>query len=254
MKYPKVSIITPSLNQGQFIEETIISVKNQDYPNIEHIVIDGGSKDGTIDILKKYPHLIWKSQPDKGQSDALNKGFRMAKGEIIGWLNSDDTYLPKAISTAVNFFQSNPEYDMVYGDFCKIDGTGKVFERRKQLDFTLLGLKSGLCYICQPTVFFRKRVFDKMEYLDVNLRHAMDYDLWMRIALNFKVKHIPGFVANFRYHKDSKTVSEFVSQIQEERLVRNRYWKGDMNFVVDYFLRILRFYYRIRWKLATLNL
>lgn len=254
MKYPKVSVVTPSYNQSQFIEETILSVKNQDYPNIEHIVIDGGSTDGTIDILKKYEHLIWISESDKGQSDAVNKGLKIAIGEIIGWLNSDDTYLSGAISTVVDAFESNPDYAMIYGGFCKIDETGKIFERRRQLDFTLLGLKSGLCYICGPTAFYKKMVFSKVGYLDVNLRHAMDYDLWMRIASNFKVKHIPVYLANFRYHPHSKTLSEFPAQMKEEKLVRDRYWKGNMNFVVDHFLRILRFYYRVRRKLSSYDL
>src|SRR4030042_1306962 len=113
---PLVPIVPPSLNKGRFIEETILSIKNQTYPRIEHIVIDGGSTDETLDILKKYSNsLIWISEPDKGQSDAINKGWRMAKGDILGWLNADDTYMPWAVETAVRFFAENPDVGMVYG-------------------------------------------------------------------------------------------------------------------------------------------
>ena len=136
MTQPKVSIITPSYNQGQFIEETILSAKNQDYPNIEHIVIDGNSTDSTLDILHKYDNdIIWISEPDRGQSDALNKGFRIATGEIIGWLNSDDIYLPGAVKKAVDALMNNPKFDIVYGDYLIIDENSKVLLKKREINF-----------------------------------------------------------------------------------------------------------------------
>ncbi|MEC4686370.1 MAG: glycosyltransferase family 2 protein [Nitrospirota bacterium] len=134
MNVLKVSIITPSYNQGQFIEETILSVKNQDYPNIEHIVIDGGSTDGTLDILKKYDKdIIWLSEPDNGQTHAINKGLRMATGEIIAWVNSDDLLLPHAVSAIEKAFTSNIDAGFIYGNYKIIDTAGNHLLSRKTI-------------------------------------------------------------------------------------------------------------------------
>ncbi len=159
---PLVSIVTPSYNQGAFIEETIRSVLSQDYPRIEYIVVDGGSTDGTLSILRKYgDHLTWFSEPDKGQSDAINKGFRKSHGEILAWLNSDDIYLPGAVRTAAGYLAVHPEVAMVYGDCHMVDEQGQVVGRSIWIeDFDLMRLVEDLNYIHQPAAFFCRQAFE----------------------------------------------------------------------------------------------
>src|SRR5262245_23986726 len=156
---PLVSIVTPSYNHGPYIEATIQSVLSQDYPHIEYIVVDGGSQDDTIGILKRYEgRLSWASERDQGQADAINKGFRMAHGEILAWLNSDDTYLPGAVRLAVQYFQSHPDVSMVYGEGHHVDVEGHIIARYPTEAFDYQRL-SERCFICQPTVFFRAEVY-----------------------------------------------------------------------------------------------
>lgn len=160
--YPKVSIVTPSLNQAKFIEETILSVQAQGYPNLEHLIIDGGSTDGTLDILQKYNGRIrWISEKDSGQTNAINKGFRLTEGEIVGWLNADDVYLNRAISTAVNEFVAHKEIQFLYGDFIYINCYGQHLWSQKSLKFDPLILLFDECYIGQPTIFFKKELLEK---------------------------------------------------------------------------------------------
>jgi glycosyltransferase involved in cell wall biosynthesis len=206
-KLPLVSIVTPSFNKGRFIEETILNVKNQTYSRIEHIVIDGGSTDGTLDILRKYSDsIIWISEPDKGQSDAINKGWRMARGEILAYLNADDTYMTRAVETAVDFLFQNPDVDMVYGDCNIIDERGQTVSKYPATEFDLLALICGVNMVSQPTVFFQRRVLEKVGYLDTALHLTMDYDFWIRTALKCKIKYIPKLLANFRMCAGSKTM------------------------------------------------
>lgn len=215
---PKISIVTPSLDQGRFIEEAIISVLNQGYPNFEHIIIDGGSKDGTLDTLKKYPHLIWISEPDRGQSDALNKGFSMCSGEIIGWLNADDKYLPGCFQTVAAYLTNHPEVDIVYGDYRWVDESGQVIQLRRELDFDLFMLKYlHILYIPSTATFFRRKIIDGGNFLDVRYHYAMDYDFFLRLALKgYKFAHIEGFLSDFRWHAESKTGSAAHKQLMEQ--------------------------------------
>ncbi|MFQ5823492.1 MAG: glycosyltransferase family 2 protein [bacterium] len=206
-KRPLVSIITPSYNQGCFIEQTIKSVLSQNYKNIEYIVIDGGSTDTTLDILNKYNgQFTWISEPDRGQADAINKGLKMAKGELLAWLNSDDTYLPGAIKKVVRFMQKHPEYKMVYGEGYYISKNSKIINRYPTEPFDYWRL-SQTCYICQPTVFFTRDVFENIGYLDVNLKACLDYDYWIRIGSQFKVAKIDEYLAAFRIHSNNKTIT-----------------------------------------------
>ena len=223
-KWARVSIVTPSYNQGRFLEETIISVLNQDYPNLEYIMIDGGSTDNSVDIIRKYEDRLayWVSEPDKGQSDAINKGFQRATGEILAWLNSDDIYLPGAIKAAVQFFEQHPDIDFVYGDFCLIDERGRVLFQRKEIDFDYKILLYGCNLISQPTSFFRRTVLDKIGFLDQTLDYLMDYEFWLRASNNgVRFKHIPNTLAAFRLHSTTKTVSERTKQLSEFRLIRD---------------------------------
>lgn len=204
---PLVSIVTPSYNKGAFIEETIMSVRKQGYPHIEHIVVDGGSTDITLEILRKHADgLVWISEPDKGQSDAINKGWKMSKGEILAYLNADDTYLPNAVETAVKFLVQNRELHMIYGDCNIIDERGQTVARYPASEFNLVDLIVGVNMVPQPTVFFARRVLDDVGYLDPTLHLAMDYDFWVRMALKCRIRYIPKVLANFRVCAGSKSV------------------------------------------------
>ena len=208
---PLVSVVTPSYNTGAFIEETILSVKNQTYPHIEHIIMDGGSTDNTLDIIRKYEgtyNMRWVSEPDKGQSDAINKGWKMARGEIIGWLNSDDTYLPYAVDTAVKYLNDYPDVGMVYGECNIINECNQVTGRCEARAFDLKEMLHQGNMVPQPTVFLRREVLEEVGQLDTKLHFAMDFDLWIRIALKFKIAYIPQYLANFRLCPGTKSGDE----------------------------------------------
>jgi glycosyltransferase involved in cell wall biosynthesis len=217
------SIITPSCNQGEFLADTIESVISQagDFV-IDYIVVDGGSTDNSVNIIKRYDALLqkggwlincrgitfrWLSEKDRGQTDALIKGFRMAEGELFAWLNSDDTYLPGTLQTAVDFFQGNPEAGLLYGDahYCNTAGTIIGRYRAEEFDFKKL---AWFNFICQPSTFFRREVFHTVGGLDKSLHFAMDYDLWVRIGKRFPCSYLPRFLATYRLHETSKTVQD----------------------------------------------
>jgi len=205
---PLVSIVTASYNRGNYIEDTIKSVILQDYPNIEYIVVDGGSTDNTIDILKRYEgRLRWISEKDEGTEDAINKGLNIARGEIFGWLNSDDTYLPGAITKIVIFLNESPEVKMVYGKGYFTDLYGNRIGNYPTEPFNLKRLAISN-YICHPAAFVRKDAFREVGGYSLNLRHATDHDLWIRIAQRYKVAYLPELLATFRIHEYSKSIFE----------------------------------------------
>ena len=202
---PLVSVVTPCYKAARFIAETIESVSDQDYPRVEHIVYDGGSDDGTQQILARYPHLQWISEPDRGQSHALNKGFQRARGEIIGWLNADDTYQPGAITTAVKSLLEFPEYDLVYSDCQIIDDQGRPGQISRSQPFSFETYFSS-SYIKQPTVFMRRRVIETLGGVNEQLHYVMDREFWMRAGQYFKMRYLPEVVlADFRYALGSKS-------------------------------------------------
>lgn len=205
---PLVSIITPSFNQAQFLEQTILSVLGQDYPQIEYLIVDGGSTDGSLDIIQRYtPRLAWwVSEPDRGQTDAINKGFSHTQGEILAWLNSDDTYQPGAISQAVDYLQSHPEAGMVYGDANLIDAGGVIIGQfpARQTDYRRL--RRGYVHIPQQAAFFRASLWKQAGPLDPTFYFAMDYDLWVRLARISELHYLPSLWANFRLHGSGKSV------------------------------------------------
>lgn len=223
----RVSIVTPSFNQGRFIEDAILSVKNQDYPNIEHIVIDGGSTDETVEILKNYEKrydLRWISEADRGQSDAVNKGFRLAKGQIIGWLNSDDAYFhTDTVSYAVGEFKNNPNIDVIYGDHVSMDEDSLILKVRHvvpKFDYERL-LRTD--FICQPSVFLRRNIIQKHK-LDMDLHLPMDYEYWLRIAReNIRFKHVKKILSANRIHKSMKTRNRRSAMEMETKKVQERY-------------------------------
>lgn len=207
--HPLVSIVTPSYNQAQFLEQTILSVLNQDYPHLEYIIIDGGSTDGSVDIVRKYKDRLayWVSESDMGQPDAINKGWRMSHGEILAYLNSDDTYEPGTVKAAVEIFQEHPEVYLVFGDENIIDERGQILERRHTTDFDLRTFIGDSCFIPQPTTFFRRVALTEVGMLNTRLHYAFDYDLFIRICSRFQAHRIPCIIANFRRHQSSKTMS-----------------------------------------------
>jgi len=221
-KYPLVTIITPSFNQGQFLESTIQSVIQQDYPNIEYIIIDGGSEDQSRQIIQQYSQdtNYWCSEPDNGQAHAINKGLKIAKGELLGWLNADDVLLPNTVSLAVSTFMQYPEIDVVYGHLERINQSREKIPTpilpKDKVEFSK-GLIIGECIVNQPGSFWRRRSMEKVGMLDEGLRYGLDYEFWIRLALagaNFK--HLPQTVAHFRLSKDSKTVGETEAMALEQ--------------------------------------
>jgi glycosyltransferase involved in cell wall biosynthesis len=223
----KITVITPSFNQGKYIEQTIQSVLRQDYPNFEHIVIDGGSNDKTISILTKYPHLIWISENDRGQSHAVNKGLRMATGEIIAWINSDDCYEKGAFKAVAEFFAEHPANRIVMGNCNLVDESGKVFDVVVNFERGFNELKQfwvSRSIPTQPAIFFRKSLLEEFGYLDESLNYAMDFDIWMRFARKNRFYHLDRIVANYRFHLDAKGGDQDWSKfVPEWELVYNRY-------------------------------
>jgi glycosyltransferase involved in cell wall biosynthesis len=206
---PLVSIVTPSFNQAPYLEATIRSVLGQDYARIEYILVDGGSTDGSVDVIKRHADKLawWVSEKDRGQTDAINKGFARASGDILAWLNSDDTYQPGAISAAVKFLQAHPQIGMVYGDANFIDDAGSVIGRfpAAQTDYNLL--RQGYVHIPQQAAFWRADLWKQVAPLDPTFYFAMDYDLWVRLARISTLKYTPQVWANFRLHAGGKTIA-----------------------------------------------
>lgn len=207
----KVSVITPSFNQGQFIERTLQSVAMQSGAEIEHVVVDGGSTDNTVDVLKKFGYGVkWVSERDKGQTDAVNKGIRGTNGEIIGWLNSDDIYFTEAISRAVTFFKDHPEVDVIYGMAEHIDQNDQPFEDYPSEPWNFERLKDT-CFICQPAAFFRRSVVEKHGLLDDNLHFCMDYEFWLRLGkAGVRFEYLEVKLAGSRLYAQNKTLGSRV--------------------------------------------
>ena len=217
---PLVSIVTPSFNQARFLEATLRSVLEQDYPRIEYLVVDGASTDGSVDIIRRYADRLawWVSEKDTGQSEAINKGLGRAHGEFIGWLNSDDIYLPGAISAAVSAFQSHPEAGLIYGDALAIDSDGKPFNVMRAHQYTLTGLMA-FQIICQPAAFMRRSVLEGVGYLDPSYHLLMDNLLWMCMAQKAPILYLPQTWAAARYHEQAKNRTRGPAYGREARLL-----------------------------------
>ena len=207
----KISIITPSFNQGRFLEQTIKSVLDQSYPNLEYIIIDGGSSDNSVEIIRKYEKSLayWVSEPDGGQTHAINKGLKRATGEIIAYLNSDDFYLPGSLQKVAEFFSANPDVGLMYGDCNIIDEKGTVVLRKRELQFDYtMGCMIGFgVLIPQPSAFIRRETFQKVGYFNEEFQNSMDSEYWFRVARAAKIRHMPAALSAFRIHGDSKTNS-----------------------------------------------
>ncbi len=204
---PSVSIITPSFNQADYLEETIQSVLSQNYPEMEYLIVDGGSTDESVEIIERYADQLawWVSEPDKGQSDGINKGFRKATGDIVCWVNSDDVLMPQAVEKAVKVFNEYPDAAMIYGDVYSIDETGKTFNEMKYGDWGLKDLMQ-FSIIGQPAVFMRREAVHASDYLEVSFQYLMDHHLWLRLAQEGEIVHVPEFFAKARYHGEAKNI------------------------------------------------
>ncbi|MDH5644367.1 MAG: glycosyltransferase [Candidatus Heimdallarchaeota archaeon] len=244
---PLVSVVTPSYNQGRFIQATIESVLGQDYPNIEYIVMDGGSSDETVSILQKYGNrLSWVSENDKGQTDAINKGLRKASGEIVAYLNSDDIYLPNTISKVVEIFVNNPDVDFIYGDFHAIDENGHILDKVKTIPFDHDILLYDANYICQPGSFYRRRLLDEIGLFDDELHFLMDYEFFLRAAKRkAEFFMMPEYLSAIRYHGDCKTLSDGVYPwVEERKQIKLKYARVKARSLSS--LRILSLIFRLK--------
>ncbi len=228
---PRVSIVTPSYNQGEYIEETIRSVLLQAYPNLEYIVIDGGSTDGTVDILKTYAPWLsyWVSEPDRGQSDALNKGFARATGELVGWQNSDDLYLPMAFFRLVDEFLRFPNSDLVFGNVWMIDRDGRLIREQKYTRFSRRCLLFEGLNVSNQSALWRRSLHTRAGPLDVDLHYEMDLDFFLRAAEVGRFRFVRQAFGAMRVHEKAKTQHSFPqsdsrgsTSLREGQLIRQR--------------------------------
>jgi glycosyltransferase involved in cell wall biosynthesis len=226
VKYPKISIITPSYNQGQFLEDTILSVLNQSYPNLEYIIIDGGSTDNSIDIIKKYEECLayWVSETDQGQTHAINKGLKLSTGEILNWINSDDLLTLGSLHIVGKAFTIAPEADFCFGDFSLIDEKGRLIISRKSPPYRFRTLFYGRQLSCQPAVFFRRSVLEKIGYLDETFAFCMDLEFWIRAASKgMRFRQTKQLLAKARMHRGAKTAQLQEVLHEEHKAIVRRY-------------------------------
>jgi glycosyltransferase involved in cell wall biosynthesis len=220
-----VSIITPSFNHARYIEATIRSVLDQGYPDLQYIVMDGGSTDGTVEILKKYQdRLTWVSEKDNGQADAIRKGFAKATGDVIAWLNSDDVYKPGCIEAAVTYLADHPDIALVYGDaeFIRADGS-PLCPCANPEPFSRHRLRHYSDYIVQPSSFFRREAYEAVGGVDPSLHWAMDYDLWLKLADRYEFVYVPQCWSQYRWLGDNKSASGAWRRIEEVRAVTKKH-------------------------------
>ncbi len=246
---PKISVITPSLNQGDFIGQTIESVLNQEYPKLEYIIMDGGSTDNTLEVLEKYEDRIyWRSERDRCQSHAMNKGLELVSGEVVAFLNSDDLYEPGALLTVGNFFANHPEVDWLTGKCRIIDCSGKTIRRGITFYKNFwLRIKSYqvllvLDYISQPATFWRSRVVKRIGEFDEDLEYAMDYDFSLRVGQHYPLWVLNDYLASYRIHSSSKAGSSAAAQFHVDLEIAKQYSSSSMIRLLHLFHNALIIY------------
>ncbi|MBN4050649.1 glycosyltransferase [Gammaproteobacteria bacterium AH-315-M22] len=225
---PKITVVTPSYNQAQFLEDTIKSVLGQKYPNLEYIVIDGGSTDNSVDIIKKYNDQIsyWVSEKDNGQAHAVNKGFVRASGDIVGWLNSDDIYLPGTLASVVDYFKQYSDSEVIYGNHVVTDQYNNPLWIKKELPFSIRRLEHH-SYMSQPATFIKRSAIDKVGLLDESLYFLLDWEYFIRLGKVCKFRHVPETFATYRLHEIAKTAvqsgQQRFTEEKESVIERHRY-------------------------------
>ncbi len=223
-----ISVVTPSLNQGRFLRQCIESVLSQTRSKFEFLIIDGGSTDETLSVIREYESSIsyWVSESDSGQSDAINKGFLRSSGEIVAWLNADDYYLPRAFDSVVDAYRADPSAPFYFGDGLRVDETGEVianFFPTDTLAFDRQALIMGLNYILQPSTFINRRALEQVGYLDTGLHYGLDSDLWMRLSGLGVPRVVPSVLAATREYATTKTASGSFARIEELRMISMKY-------------------------------
>ncbi len=268
---PSISIVTPSYNQAQYLEQTIRSVLEQGYEPLEYFVIDGGSTDGSESLIKQYANQLsgWVSEKDNGQADAINKGFARCSGEIVAWINSDDYYLPNAFHVVAPIFAEQADVGLIYGDVLSVDANSKVFNIQK---FKQYGLQDLMAFniISQPAVFMRRSVLEKAGYLDLKYHLLLDHHLWIRMARLTKMMYVPQVLAAARYHAEAKNLArtadfgkeayQLVEWLEngnafvgEPALLQKKVWAGAHRlngfYLLDggYYLSSLKAYWKAFW-------
>jgi GT2 family glycosyltransferase len=249
----KFSIITPSFNQGRFIRDCIESVRAQSGVEWEHIVTDAGSRDETLAVLKAYPHLHWTSEPDRGMSDGINKGFRRATGDWLMWLNTDDYLLPGALAKVAAFAQAHPEPDVLYGDCLFVRESKEVIRRKREHEFDFSILLFYGCYIPSTATFFRRRVIAEGHLLDPAYRVCMDLDYYLRLGrAGYRFGYVPEPLAGFRWHGSNTSTVQNQRRIEELRRLQRQHLqlRGQAWLGSEWLLRLLRELYRAKrlWK------
>jgi glycosyltransferase involved in cell wall biosynthesis len=222
---PLITVVTPCLNAAGFIRHTIESVLSQDFEEIEYLILDGGSTDGTPEIAREYgDRVVVVSEPDNGTASAINRGFRKARGSVIAWLNADDTYLPGAVSSAMRALHSDPEAAAVYGNAYWTDESGQIL-RPYPVHPSAPELLHKECLICQPACFMRTSAVREIDYLDEQLRYSFDYELWMRLRQKGHFVFVPEFWATSRMHSANKTLGQRAGVLQESIAVLMRHFE-----------------------------
>ena len=225
-RLPAISLVTPSLNQGRYIRATVESVLSQDYPALDYFVQDGGSTDGTLEILRSYEgRVAFVTEKDRGQADAINRGLRKARGEVLGYLNSDDVLAPGALRAVGEAFAAHPEILFVWGRATYVDAEGRRLTPYLVRPDALERLADA-CFVAQPAAFFRRKVREEVGEFDETLHHTMDYDYWLRAGSRYPAGVIPEYLANFRYHPDSKSGSVNRQQFRDELRLARAHGKG----------------------------
>jgi glycosyltransferase involved in cell wall biosynthesis len=253
--HPKISVVTPTFNGIVTLRETIESVRAQDYKNWEHIVIDGGSTDGTVDLLREYPHLQWVSERDKGHYHAMNKGIEQATGDIVAILNADDCYRARALRMVAASFAENPLWDALFGDIVYVDGHSEEIFRREEARYDYDVLRFGnVCYIIHPTLFVRKKTYERLgAYRYEKFLNCCDVDFILRLGQQHcQVGHVPEFLVNYRFHEHGQSADRRVAEntMREYLAIRKEHGlpEGARGKLLEHFARAKRQFQKLIFR------